>query len=441
MTRLLKTYASFLLSCCLLAACNDPKDSDKDGIPDDKDACPTVAAKTKDGCPVEEKIGAVRLFMDRSGSMTGYYKGGTDFVHTVQEMLVGIEANRSISNIWLVGEKPQEFQGDARKFREVMSTDKLGNTESSMMNKIFDFIAAKTDSNDVSIFVSDGILSYTDKQISANKNINKENAAGLGSEMRSTFQQLKKKDFAASIYAFRSSYTGTYYSYSNAKTTLSGTQRPYYIWVIGRRPLLSKFDRELESNSSFRPEEQLHFGLGDETITKGNIIPGIERGAGNEWRIGEAGKGLEEIGKKGAQFCYAINTKNLPAYASKTGYLKEHLILEPKGCEAKMEIKEKGDVDRKKITGKRSQENDFEEATQLLIISVSRMNTKDASLSITMPATANTWYQNWSCDDDANLQRACAGKTFALRYLIDGVKDAYNSADRNFIDIAIPLSQ
>lgn len=440
MTRFLKPIVTLLL-CSFIAACSSPKDSDNDGVLDEKDRCPTVQAKTKDGCPIEEKISNVKFFIDRSGSMTGYYKGGTEFVANIQEMMVSIEEENSISKIWLVGEEPELFAGNPKKFREVMSTTKLNSTKSSMMNKIFDFIGNNTDSNDVSIFVSDGILSYTDKQIAANKNINKDNASGLGSEIHATFSKLKKQDFAASIYAFKSGYSGSYYNYQNGKTTLAGTKRPYYIWVIARRPLLSMFDRELARSSHFKPEEQLHFGLGEETLQKGKIIPGIERGKGNEWRVDKDGKGIEEIGKSGAKFCYAINTKNLPPYASTTAYLKDHLTLATKGCEATMQIIEKGEVDRKRITGKRAQEENFEEATQLLIINVSRMNTKDASLSISMPASANTWYQTWSCDDDLNLQRDCADRTFGLRYLIDGVKAAYNASGKNFIDISIPLSQ
>jgi len=426
----------FVLGTIILLSCNP--DTDKDGIPDDKDKCPAEYAKRPGGCQPEQKINAVRFFIDRSGSMSGYYRGETEFVNANDDLLAKVESIRTVKEIWLVSDSAVKFNGNADAFRRnVLRTQPTG-TKSSRMDDIFKTIAARTDTNDISVFISDGILSHSDQEIKRNKNINKEKAKALGTDIFIIFNKLRKyKDFGASLYAFRSSFNGTYYSYRNDKIRLSGEQRPYYIWVLGRSSLLNTFNKELSATSTFQPLEQLHFGLDTTTVTKASFISSFER-AGS-WQLNSDGTGLDEIGKA-SRFCIALDLSTLPSYARTIAYLKKQLRLDTKGCVAALQVKEKNAVDITKLRSNR-QKQDVESATHLLVVDVTQMKTSTATLNIVLPAIPDTWYQSWSCEDDINLKKTCPGQTFAFHYLIDGMIQAYQANNKSHINIAISLQQ
>ncbi len=424
------------LSIAMLSSCTT--DKDKDGIPDNKDKCPTEYAKTANGCPAEQQISSVRFFMDRSGSMSGYYKGETEFVNVTDDLLAKMESIRPVKEIWMVSDSAVKFEGNAEAFRQQVLRTQPQGTKSSMLDEIFANIAAKTDTNDISVFVSDGILSYSDLEIKRNPDINKEKASALGTDIYSIFNKLRKsKGFGVSVYAFKSAFNGTYYNYQNGKIKLSGEKRPYYIWVIGRNNLLNKFNTELADFSTFKPLEQMHFGLDEQPVAKAAFMPAIERAGA--WSINSEGTGIDEVGKT-SKFSLALNLSALPPYTQQTAYLKEHLQLDAKGCIARLQVKNKQEIDVTKLKSDRQKEA-LEASTHVLIIEVTQMNTRKASINITLPIIPDPWYQTWSCEDDLNLKKNCAGQTFAFRYLIDGMAQAYQNNRKNYIELSIPLQQ
>jgi hypothetical protein len=421
----------------LALACNP--DKDKDGIPDAQDKCPTQCAKTADGCPPEPGIGTVRLFLDRSGSMSGYYKGGSDFVKNIDDLIAEEENKRAVKEIWLVSDTAELFNGDADAFRDQLVTTPPKGAKSSRMDVVFRIIAEKTGSNDISMFVSDGILSYPDGDVKRNRNINKDKASELGNDIFTIFSRLRKsKNFGVSIYAFRSAFTGTYYNYRNEQKKLSGEERPYYIWAVGNSKQLRKFDAELARFSSFKPLGVLHFGVDLPVVSDGKFIPSLYR-TGN-WSLDNNGTGITGIGNEPVRFAIAVNLDTLPPYASQTGYLKEHIVLQAKSCTATLvQVQAAKDVDLGKLRSN-PQKEDLAQATHVLVIEVKGMRARKASLELILPSVPDNWYEQWSCDDDLDLQ-LCPGRTFSFRYLIDGMAKAYYDPPTNYIDIPLALEQ
>ena len=415
-------------------------DTDKDGLPDNKDKCPTEYAKTATGCAPAEKIDAVRFFIDRSGSMDGYYRGKTAFVKDIGDLLVKVESIRPITEIWQVADSAEQFKGSTGSFRNQMAQTQIKGGKSSMMNNIFEEIAEKTGSNDISLFVSDGILSFPDREIKKNSNINSEKASALKDDIFTTFSKLRsRKHYGISVYAFRSSFTGKYYNYRNEKKTLSGEERPYYVWITGKKNLLKQFNTELTGFSTFQPEEQAHFGLHETTDSTVRFIPSFERSG--SWELNDDGTGIKHIGNKAARFSIAINLSGLPAYIQSAAYLREHISFGANGCKASLiQVRSKEEIDPAKIRGDRQKET-LQQATHVLTIEIQRMNTRNATLKILLPAAPDTWYMDWSCDDDLDQKKTCNGKTFAFKYLMEGIIQAYQGNDNYFINLPVSLKQ
>lgn len=243
-------------------------------------ACTGNKKETKATPAAEPHIEKVNFFLEISGSMAGYLNGATDFVKTIPNLLVGIEhkvdSGRLKVHEYYIADSVMPFKGNTEDFINDMSTRQPAKEKSSEMQNMFKMIADKTDSNDISMFVSDCILSYSDAEVKANKEINREKAeGGLKPLITSTFDKLQQKNnMCASVYGFMSDFNGTYYTYQNERITIKKGEavRPYYLWVIGNRALLKKFDAQLYKLESFKPDLAMNFGLFDKSITDYHIF-------------------------------------------------------------------------------------------------------------------------------------------------------------------------
>ena len=68
------------------------------------------------------------------------------------------------------------------------------------------------------------------------------------------------------------------------------------------------------------------------------------------------------------------------------------------------------------------------------------MNLSKAQIEVNLPLQYDTWYQDWSSADDKDI-KAQSGKTFAFEYLINGVKEAYETRNKNYLNFSIQLNK
>lgn len=426
------------------------RDKDKDGKPDKEDKCPDVFAKTKDGCPQKEnQINSIQFYIDKSKSMGGYFNKAkdTEFRTIVTDLTAKIEKTIKPTSIWLITDK---VKGPFRvqDFSTKMATESIANADGYQLHGMISNITSSRASNDITILVSDYILSYPDAEIRDNPEINKTNApTDLKNKVFSTFFDLKNQGISTSIYAFKSKFYGTYYDYRNGKTELDGSIRPFYIWVMANRELLSQFNSKITEISTFRPEKSLHFGFSEKAITEYNIIPQIEREG--KWMTDESNhiKDVEFKANKILQFSIGINLDDLPDYAKEIKYLQSNLKLDVKGCAATLEVKDKSTVDKSRLRSNK-QIQDFENATHIIVFKLNSMSLSQAQIKVTLPLLYDTWYLDWSTMNDkdasswnSHVVSASRGKTFSLEHLISGVKEAYTTPNRNFIELSITLNK
>ncbi|MEJ7677477.1 MAG: hypothetical protein WKG06_06320 [Segetibacter sp.] len=394
----------------------------------------------------ERKIDKINFFMETSGSMAGYLKGSTDFVKTIPNLLIAIEqkidSGKTPVHSYYIADTITPFTGTTKDFIYEISTKHPAKEKSSEMHRIFKMIADKTDSNDISIFVSDCILSYSDKDIKANPEINREKAeGGLKPFITSAFNDLQKKnDMCASIYGFNSSFYGNYYTYQNTKIPLKGNViRPYYLWVIGNRDLLKKFNSELKKLESFKPDNiSIDFGIFDKLVTDYNIFFKFKKSG--EWEVG--GKGLTNVKvskAKPATFTIGADLSALPDYVKDTAYLLQNLHKNNENVDFKIRrvLLQQG-IDRSDL--KKNEQDAFNQSTHLFLIEIDNIYKPKADLKITLPLQYDTSYRKLSIMDDRKVANI-SGKTFAFQHLVDGVRSAYQNSNQEFINISIPIKK
>ncbi len=429
---------SLLICILFFTACSNDKDND--GVEDDKDKCPDVYAKTKNGCPVEQEISKIHFYIDNSASMNGYFTNSTDFNKIVSDLTAKIDKQIKPIDIFFIADSVVKYSKPTENFSDDIAQTPPANQKSSQLNKMIRDMVARNDSNDVSLLVSDCILSFPDAAIKANPEINRQKAeSSLKSDIYKAFYDLKTKGIATSVYAFKSKFYGTYYDYQNTKKTLKGEERPFYVWVIASKDLLPKFNANLADISSFKPEKSLDFGLAEKAVTKYNVITQAERSG--EWNWNKSDSVITDINTKKSeqQFCVALQLNKLPLYAQDIAYLQKNIKTDTKGCEISFEVKDKSSLDKSKLKST-SQKQIYEDASHFMIIKVNAMNLPSASVRVTLPQQYDTWYQSWSVMDDKSTD-SLQNKTFAFEYLVTGVKEAYETKNKNYIEFSIELKQ
>ena len=405
--------------------------------------------KEKKTIPVKEKkISKINFFMETSGSMAGYLQGSTDFRKRIPNLLVNIEGKIDSGKIplynYYIADTIKRFSGNTQDFINAISTQQPAHDKSSEMHKIFKMIAEQTDSNDISIFVSDCILSYPDEVLrkKGNENINKDNAEGeLKSRMTTVFIDMQhKNNMCASVYGFNSSFVGNYYTYQNNKIRLNGNvNRPYYMWVIGNRDLLIHFDKQLNELENMQSHTMaMGFGLFGNAIKEGYVLYNYER-EGN-WSV-DGDNGLKDVSvsvKKPCAFAIVVDLSSLPEYAKDTTYLKQYLQKDQHYLEFNIEkIELTKNVNKGKL--KKTEQELVSRGTHIFVLRLSNLS-QSGEAAINLPLRYDTSYSALSIMDDRDVNNI-AGKTFALQHLIDGVIAAYHNKKQNFINISIPIKK
>lgn len=441
---LLLSLSIFINTGCNLL--ND--DDDNDGVNNDYDKCentPVGSKVDKNGCPIVRNVKNIHFYIETSASMGGYFKRDAEFKTIISDLTSKLEQSiKRPLDIRFIAEDELKYPGDAGSLSREIAITQIARQKSSELHKILSKIAKGNAIDDVSIFVSDCILSFPDSDIAKNQEINKQEAPNaLKNNIYTTFSELKNKGLATSVYAFNSQFYGTYYNYKNDKININGTRRPFYVWVIADKEILRKFNSTLSGINTFKPEKYLHFGLNDEAVSKFNIITQIERNFGEGIVEGNEIVGIgtkTKISKSNPlSICAALDLSTLPDYAAQIPYLQKNLIVNGGGCDISFQVKDKKAVDISKLRSE-PQKKVYQNATHIIIFKVESMPLSKSLIDISLPLQYDSWYKDWSCMDDLELARL-ESKTFAFEYLINGVKEAYNNINNKFLNISINLTK
>ena len=396
--------------------------------------------KVKKKTVVAPKINNVHLFIETSASMGGYFRNDAQYKTIVSDLAVKVNQTISPVDIWFIADSMVKYAKTPVQFSSDIATTQIANRKSSELQEIISRIAAKTGTNDVSILVSDCILSFPNADIKANPNINKIAApSALKNKIYAAFSDLRKRGMATSVYAFKSKFYGDYYDFQNVKTKLNGESRPFYVWVIANTKTLSVFDEKLADINSFIPEKSLHFGLIDSAVTQYSIIPQVEKKGVWQKESATSLKKVEISAGKPVQVCLGVNLNQLPAYAREVAYLEKNLQVSCKDCRTSLVVKEKAQADRAKLKTI-TQKQDLDAATHILLLTVNQMDLNKSDIQLKLPLKYDTWYLDWSCPDDKTTAER-ANKTFAFDHLVNGVKEAYETKNKNYIDFNITINK
>ncbi len=201
------------------------------------------------------------IFIDNSLSMEGYAKANNN--NTYLEVLSDLRAFYTNTNA-RVGDA--EIEGS--RLIDALRRDQIKYSNASFLHKdlkvIVDTVqkASKNKQHLLYFYVTDGIMSGSNKDIQEDSVYNKIQAQTAQSNIRDAFST-QDGSIGVSVYHFVSPFLGRYWTFDNTPISLNNTPRNFFVIAVGSRETLADFKQKVDSvqsvkGSKFCPKNQWH---------------------------------------------------------------------------------------------------------------------------------------------------------------------------------------
>jgi hypothetical protein len=380
----------------------------------------------------------VRVVVDTSASMRGYFSKSTEMKDTLAAIAAALERLRTqhkevqAVQYTLLGDEGtlEDTKYTTDGFITAMLNDGLMKHRDSLLQNAFAHILETTGSSDVSLLVTDSIVSYSDADVRKNPGVNRENVAGLGSEVKTVFSHAASNE-GALLLAGTSDFTGTYFDYQNQQHRCAPCRRPFYIWLIGPPAQIQSVDALLAA-------ERVHFeheiAFDPERLTPDAVVLERLRHTGVFFRsrhIGSKGeldeRNVVEVKSfpqgKPIEFAVALDLSHLPASMQAPDYLWSHLhVTDSAHAAAVTQVASRSEVELQKGNDAADLMPGY---THVLFLTLGPGANAGEKVEISLDSELPDWYLKWSNLDDRQPATATNPTTFGLRYLVEGVAGAY----------------
>jgi len=182
----------------------------------------------------------VHFYIENSGSMYGYVRGGSQFKDVLEHLMVMSKDEFGKPSVDFINSKivTTGLSDDISTFCLQLNANAMnrGDTNSSDINDIFATILKNTDDKTVSILFSDCIYSIYGKNALSYLN----HAKNL---TQNAFMDALKKhhnDLSLVMLQCKSSFNGFYYNMKDEPKYFVG-ERPYFVMIVGRTALVRNF--------------------------------------------------------------------------------------------------------------------------------------------------------------------------------------------------------
>lgn len=365
----------------------------------------------------------VNVYIENSGSMDGYVRGVTEFEQSVYNYLSDIK-NADVAdclNLYYINSEMIDFavNVDADVISDFI--EKLepydfkirgGNRGTSDLAMIIRDILTQTDSNHISILVTDGIFSPGKGKNASEYLVNQE--IGIKNNLA---KQLKNyPDFAVVVYQLSSKFNGTYYNKIDSPIHLDNKQRPFYIWLFGQAEDLSNLCEEVP-DGNFR---------GSGVLKKFSIVAGgrdvdyaVKNQSGKFKLSRKAHKTeIEDLkADRDGKVRFSVNV-DFSSLLLDDDYLADVSNYDVHGW----------DLSVKKNTS-------TAKYTHTITLTTQKSKQKNGLLSIKLRMAK----PDWDDVNDSEGERPIEGKTYGIKQQIDGVYGAFTNKNKYYTELLINI--
>jgi hypothetical protein len=363
--------------------------------------------------PVSSKV---KLYLENSGSMDGYiHDGNTRYKKALTQLLWGVDAsfNSSNLNVSLINDQifPKTFSGVLSFINQLdpkIPFWKVGNRSGTNLNVMLETILSEHQNNDVSIFLSDCIYS------GENLSLQEENVRGL-------FNNKKKKlsDLTVVMVALHSDFKGKFYP-PNGGVQVINNERPYYAIFIGKKGLVEKLMAEVKPTTLPGYGEMLVLTAKPSvasTYTASNLYASGSFSVEHRHELPE----IEVNGNNPILF-------TIPATISK-GLIPDAYLCDINNYKVEggpfrvVKVIPYNEANAKAANSSAVVSLKFKVPAPNYVIHIQSLKPfGDGDLTVSLLYRKPTWVESYNSDDAANSSQS--GKTYAIKYLINGLTSA-----------------
>ena len=365
------------------------------------------------------------VFIENSASMDGYVQGNSEFKNATYNFLADIlmKTNQIADsmNLNYINSKIIPFDEPLDDFIEKLSPStfqKRGGERGT--TDLYDVIKRSIDSvktGRVVVFISDCVFSPGSKRNALDYLANQKTG------IKRLFSDLiyAHNDLTTIVIKLNSSFNGDYYDYNNKIIKLAGQKRPYYIWIVGKYSEVEALQNKvkLEKIDGGIEDFYAQYPLSISSQPKHKMV---RMGAIGRFEIDRDNLNTlnnAEISERGGSTCFGFN---MVVDFSKAGvsenYLSDISNYQLSSDNYKLVVSRITEAEHAVDKG-------LEKFTHKLTFFTVEL--KPMTLNVELKRKMPNWVEKSNSQDDREQTPDELTKTFGVKYLIEGMADAYQS--------------
>ncbi len=190
---------------------------------------------------IKSDIPRVKVFIENSGSMDGYMCNGSQLKDAVYDYVSDLNRHTDTTELYYINSQIIPYRGNLTSYIKDLNPMSFriagGNTANTDLGSIIATILNTIDDTTISIFISDCILdlpSRDTQRFLTNCEIR------IKDEIINA--QKRIPNLGVEIMKLSSDFSGRYFYPNGLVETLTDVKRPYYIWIFGDRDYLAKLN-------------------------------------------------------------------------------------------------------------------------------------------------------------------------------------------------------
>ena len=234
--------------------------------------------------PMLSKLPKPRLnvYIENSGSMDGYMCPGSGLKDAIYDYVSDLNCNVDTTCLYFINSQKIPFRGELTDYITSMTPAKFrdagGNRANTDLRSIISEVLKTVNEGTVSLFVSDCILDLPSKDASSylqNCQIRIKN------ELNSAIERVP--NLGVEVLKLSSSFDGKYFYPTGGFEALKGVKRPYYVWMFGDKRQLAKLNKvaplsrlqkyNLQGSVAFANLTVLPYEVTNRNMTGGIVLP------------------------------------------------------------------------------------------------------------------------------------------------------------------------
>lgn len=337
----------------------------------------------------------IKVFLENSGSMDGYMCDGSDLKDAMYAYLSDLKLCSKSLELNYINSKIIPFNGELDTYIKELNPSSFrnagGNRSNTDLRQMIKNVISNTNDTSISIFISDCILDLPAKNAQdflTNCQISIKNSVISGRD--------SVPNFGVVVAKLTSEFNGKYFYPNNTVENLNEVSRPYYMWIFGNgniianildnAPLEDLRKYGFEDMISFVPQNDIPFDINNKTTTSKIINPT------NGYYIATIR----------ADFRTTLQPNSIIVAPSNYTFFDTSISIET----------------IQPITANNS------EYTHFITIKIPKESkTIEEVLTFNAPRISN-WVYNSNDESGTNIKDNLS-KTIGIKYLIEGIADAY----------------